>query len=497
MSRLPNIQQPDLKDHADRARIERIWKRVREDLPVPETSARAMPSPARSSGVALRSALLFAAAGVLFGAGLIAGRAGTPDATGTNVSQEETAPMTDVFAAGSKQRSFALPGGGRLTLEPDSVVEVVALSESLVKLSLMRGSASVDAVDMGIEVAAGEAIVAAPAGASVSLSRRESDLDVLVAQGTADVTSPAGHHVVPNGHVLSRVPTIAKVSSNEEAPLIPPPIPVAIADDNQPEPVPTTPPPHVASVPPHNGEEPVASTNPSPPSVEGSPVVMVSWKSYAWDNPAEALRMIDKSGGLEAAIKGSQSAEELNLLWQIALSNNKHADLQILALRRVADEFGSDPSSMIAALNLAEVYGKAGQRQLADKYREQAAQSKRMATFALCSEINAAIDQDDVDAERAARTAKKYLELSPDGPCAEEAKNLLEELAPKLKAIKEKEKEKEGGAAAPVPSPSSSSAPPAASSSPPSATPPAPPPAGSSSSSPAHPPAPAKSAPAK
>lgn len=492
MSRLPNIQQSDLKDHANRARVERIWKRVRDDLPVQE----AAPITARSSGAALRSVLLFAAAGALFAAGLVAGRAGSPESTSTNVSQEDTAPMTDVFAAGSKQRSFALPGGGRLTLEPDSVVEVVALSESRVRLSLMRGSASVDAVDMGVEVAAGEAIVAAPAGASVSLSRRESDLDVLVAQGSADVTSPAGHHVVPNGHVLSRVPTITKVSANEESPVFPPPIPVAIADE-EPQPVPTTTPPaHVASVPPRNGEEPVA-TSPSPPAVEGSPVVMVSWKSYAWDNPAEALRMIDKNGGLEAAIKGSQSAEELNLLWQIALSNNKHADLQILALRRVADEFGSDPSSMIAALNLAEVYMKAGQRQLADKYREQAAQSKRMATFALCSEINAAIDQDDVDAERAARTAKKYLELSPDGPCAEEAKNLLEELGPKLKAIKEKEKE--GAAAAPVPSASSSasSAPAAAPSSPPSsATPPAPP----SAKAPPAPPssaAPAKSAPSK
>ena len=68
----------------------------------------------------------------------------------------ESSAMVDVFAAGTRGRSFSLPGGGRVHLDPDSMVEVVAVSDARVQLSLLRGGATFEPSSLPIEVVAGE-----------------------------------------------------------------------------------------------------------------------------------------------------------------------------------------------------------------------------------------------------------------------------------------------------------------------------------------------------
>lgn len=417
MSRLPSIDPRDLRDPADDARVERIWSRVREGLPVPATVVSA-----RKPTFA-RTAFMFAAAAGMFGAGIAIGKMGEPEAEPSSVHATADSSMTDVFAAGSRPRSFALPGGGRITVEPGSMVEVVSISDVLVNLSLLRGAASVDAVSIPIDVVAGEAIVTAPAGASVSLARRESDLDVLVAQGSAYVSSPAGQQVVKGGHVLSRVPIVATLTSNEGPDPIAPPVPVEIADRD---------PHHATPSPTGSAIDPSTSADPAPTStatVAALPDAPATWLTLAQGNKhKEALALMEKGAGLEATIQSAQSARELMYLWELAAAANK-ANLQVRALRRVADEFGSDPSAYVAAMQLAQLYDSTD-KSLAAKYREKAAQTKSLAEVALCAQVRAMVEEgEDVDPRRATLKASEYLQSYPMGSCAGDAKSLLEEVA--------------------------------------------------------------------
>lgn len=424
MSRLPSIDPRELKDHADDARVERIWSRLRDELPTPAGQPVVAARPA-----ALRTALLFAAAFGMFGAGLLIGRTSDHGGEPRGAQATTEGPTTDVFAAGSKQRSFALPGGGRLVVEPGATVEVVSVSESLVHLSLLRGAATFDA-GIAVDVIAGEALVSAPAGSTVSLARREADLDVLVSQGSAVVTSPVGQQLVRGGHVLSRVPTVTTVSASDEPrePVLPP-VPVAIADQEPPQTAPITPSELKKTSP---TQDPIAL----PVATAAVPDAPSSWLTLAQGNKhKEALDLLEKGPGLEATIKSAQSARELMYLWEVAATGSKSA-LQVLALRRVADEFGSDPSAYVAAMQLAQLY-EGSDKALAAKYRDKAAQTKSLAEVALCAQVRAmATEGEDVDPTLASQKASEYLQSYPMGSCADDAKSLLEDLSGKLEKLK-------------------------------------------------------------
>ncbi|MBK6514665.1 MAG: hypothetical protein IPG04_11210 [Polyangiaceae bacterium] len=481
MSRLPSIDPRELKDHADDARVERIWSRLRDDLPAP---ARRPALEARPR--VARTALLFAAAFGMFGAGLLIGRTSEEGAERRSAHATTEGPTTDVFAAGTKQRSFALPGGGRLVVEPGATVEVVSVSESLVHLSLLRGAATFDAAGIPVDVVAGEALVSAPAGSSVSLARRESDLDVLVSQGSAVVTSPVGQQVVRGGHVLSRVPTVTTVSASDdprETALPPMPVPVALAD-REPTPTPNSPTDAKKSAP---ALDPVAV----PIATAAIPDAPQTWLSLAQSNKhKEALELLDKGQGLESTIKGAQSARELMYLWEVAATGSK-SSLQVLALRRVADEFGSDPSAYVAAMQLAQLY-EGSDKALAAKYREKAAQTKSLAEVALCAQVRAMVTEgEDVDPTRASLKATEYLQSYPMGSCADDAKSLLEDVAGKLEKLK---KNAADSKTEPAP-PASAAAPAPAAPTPAAPTPAAPTPAGPPSAGPGSPGAAAPNAP--
>ncbi len=424
MSRLPTIDPRDLRDPADPARVDRIWARLSRSLPVDGTralSGRAAPR----GGVPSRTLLFAACLGAVFGVGLYAGRATlAPGAAEDVAAHPEDAPLTDVFAAGTRQRTFLLPGGGRLVLMPESLLEVIEVRAGSVKLHLLQGRASVDATnaELAFSIVAGEALVAAPAGSSVSLARTETDVDVAVSRGAVEVLSPSGRRVVRTGEV-SRVPIVASVASVDDAALTlqrDVASPRSSDDDGGPR----DPADRRSSK-----EDGVASKE-----GETAPVAVATDASPSWlalaekDGFEDAFRAIEERGGLALAVTSAQSARELYSLNDIASFKGK-SDLRVRALRRIADEFPSDPTAETAASELAALFRRTGNHELAAKYGAQAMQSKRLGETSLCAQLGDT-PRDTPDARRqAAALARDYLVRFPDGACVEDAKSAIEEAA--------------------------------------------------------------------
>lgn len=401
MSRLPPISPRDLRDHADPERIERVWERVRAEAPVGAAF-----KPARTSG---RPFLLMAAALGMLGVGIAIGVA-VPDRDGPMQRETASSPLADVFATGTKERSFSLPGGGTIALERDSLVEVVELTDGHITLSLLRGGATVDATALPVMVVAGEARVSAAAGSSVAMARREADVDVLVSQGTAEVSSPAGRHLVGRGQALAHVPTVKTVARVEPPSLDP-------ATDNA-TPTSSTARPTVALV--HGSPDAV------PPPVSEPIAVSPSWLVLAGNLKYEdAYDALQQGAGLEATIQNAQSAGELYLLADIAGSKKK-VELHVRALRRVADEFSSDPRASAAAMELASIY-ESSDKALAAKYRDIAGRAAAFKEPVLCRELRELSPdaKGEYDAE-AVRKATEYLAKFPGSSCDDDAHEILE-----------------------------------------------------------------------
>jgi hypothetical protein len=480
MSRLPRISPDDLRSHAGDARVERIWQRVQPELP---TRLR------RPRSVA-RSVLLAAAAFSVFGVGLAIGRMTLDaeldaslwaDAETAVLRASNDAPMVDVFAAGSNPRSFMLPRGAKLSLEPSSLVELVEVSDGSITLTLLQGNATVDATtaEGSFFVLAGEARVSAPAGSSMSLARGESDIDVVVASGAVEVFSPAGRHLVKRGQALAHVPTVTKVSELGD---------IEPAD----EPV------RVAMVPPRREHGMAAQRSPSEPSpVSPADVVVTpavepaapSWLTLVSSNKYdEALEVIEKGPGLEATIKNAQSAAELMALSDIA--GSKRPALRIRALHRVADEFASDPSAPAAAYYLSRIY-ESSDKVLASKYREKMKQAAALSELAICSELKVMSTATDAELAAAVQKATEYLGSYPKGSCVEDANSILEDA---VSRPREPEKKTDDKKVEPEKKPEEKKAEEKKAEPHPAGTAPGAPPSPSSSAKPSAPPAPSSTA---
>src|SRR3954469_6364452 len=132
---VPRISPNDLRDHADEARIARVWDRIERDLGGFEAPAARPPRL-----VYLAIAAAFAA----FGGGILVGKLAFQDRPGGAVAVVASPDRStvDVLAAGSEGRTFALPGGGMLTLQPGATVEIERGGTSTLKL--LQGEASID-----------------------------------------------------------------------------------------------------------------------------------------------------------------------------------------------------------------------------------------------------------------------------------------------------------------------------------------------------------------
>ncbi len=393
---VPRISIADLRDHADEARLDRVWARVDADLPGVAPAASRRP---------VLAYLAIAAAFSAFAGGVFVGKA----ALRAPVLAAEIAPVqaterttVDVLAAGSEGRSFALPGGGQLMLQPGATVEIEHAGGDLT-LKLLQGAASVDTVGTqvgaGLIIVAGEARLNTQAGSVVNVTRNQDDLDVSVSDGSVSITPPAGAE--------------KKLGRNGRADHVPLHAAVAVAS-------PTAPPvihgPRVAYV-----GRPIAAH-----PIKSLPVAGSGWFARYEANDFEgALALLrQEPGGILGAITGAHSANELMAISSLARSKGGDSGAGMSALRTVVDRFPDDANAQIAAYSLAGMLQAGGKADEARNYLDRAKNlNGPFAEAALCRRIKDELRTGHKD--EAIRQANEYVAKYPDGRCKDEVELAL------------------------------------------------------------------------
>ncbi|MEZ4297720.1 MAG: FecR domain-containing protein [Polyangiaceae bacterium] len=386
---VPHIEPADLRDVATEERVDRIWARLEQDL----VTARAEPPRRASRAVVWAVAATFAA----FGGGLVAGRmVWSPPARELSaaVATHERAG-TDVFAAGSQERTYALPGGGSITLAPGSMIEMERAGSGAMRLRLLTGEASFDASQGALAIVSGEATVATAPGSRVRVQKRDDNLDVRVASGTAEVSSPAGTRALRMGEQMDGVPTRTTTTA-----VTPPVVRVS--------PQPTL---HVAR---DDGPQ-VAVVQ-----VAAAPSWRDHYQAGRFDEALELLKQ--EPGGLADAVRNAKSANELMAIAEIARIKGGDAQASLRAYHRVADELGASANGPIAARALAKHYESAGQADLAAKYLDQAAKGV-LGEDVICDRMRS--EERAGNKGEAAARASEYLSSYPNGRCKNDANRIL------------------------------------------------------------------------
>lgn len=390
---VPPISRSDLRDHATPERIERIWEQVEASLPIPEPSTG---SPSR-----LMFGVTAAVAASLAG-GLLLGKLiwdqplpadVSPVATLSTASAEQP---SEVFAAGSRGQSFALPGGGNLELSPGATVEVVRHEGDTLELRLVQGEATIDTAGSPpqklVALLAEEATLSTQGGGIVHVRRSDHDMDVSVRDGHVNVRSPDGDQRLGKGEHASAIP-IRSIR-------------------------PTT--ARVAPQP--RGSAPVEESGipvPSEPIVAVAPPADWRAASRANDIPGALEMLRAQPAGIDGAI---QSAADPDMLWDIhdvALKHDPAAAMR--ALMRVVDAFPGDASAQMAAFKLGDYYKKAGQAELSRKWYARAAGTDgALAEDAVCRLLRSTQNE-----QEALRLAQEYVAKYPDGRCKQDAEQVM------------------------------------------------------------------------
>jgi hypothetical protein len=380
---VPPIPHRDLRDHADQARIHRIWERLEGDLVAGAPEAR----PRRTTVLVLALVATFAA----FGGGLLVGKRiwSAPPGPTTIESTLEHVDI-DIFAAGEHDRSFDLAGVGQLRLKPGATVEMDKTGGA-VTLRLVRGEASVDKI-VGNRVAlvAGEARLSTRSGSSVTMHKNDDGVDVRVDDGSAELASPAGTQHMKPGEEVRHVPIHSAVAGS----------------------------PRDSSTKRRQLSLPVPG-DPAPEAVHPAVAAPPWLVAHDAEHDAEAYEALKQQpGGLEEAIAGAQSASELISISDVA-SRAGDSAAAIRALKRVVEGFPNSDYVQVAAHKLERHYegtdpGKA--KQYAALYRS-LSPNGAFAEDALCNEIRA-----EKHKAEAMRKAEEYVKKYPDGNrCKDEA----------------------------------------------------------------------------
>ena len=401
---VPPVRPSDLRDHADAARVDRIWDRLEHDL-----STRAPDKP-RSASVVFTFA---AAVGAAFAIGVGVGWTVHPERgeTPIHATSLDNGTAPSVLAAGRQSASYDLPGGGTLTLSPGTTVEIDRDEQKTLTLRLLRGEASTFTTSAGrsseIALIVEDARVLARPGSEVFVRRNTTDIDVRVASGSAELVWPSGSRELSTGERIEAVPMRVLLTN------VPPVGPV---DDDDPRPHRTTtlPQPRDATSLPRGIEAPMVTI--APPD----------WRSkYNAGELAQALELLRQSaGGIDGAIVTARSAAELAAISDIARAKGGDPAAALSALTQLVERFPSDPYAEIAAYTLGGMYEKMGQPDQAQKYFERARSLKGvLAEDALCKQIRAEHRAGRKD--EAKRMATEYVTKYPDGRCKEDVERAL------------------------------------------------------------------------
>ncbi len=386
----PRIDPDALRDHADEARIERVWERVERDL-----ASRPRGLDGFDGGRSRRSTFAYvavAAAFGAFGAGLLAGKVTwggrAPETLVASPVPAIEKSEVDVLAAGSQPRSYPLRGGGQLTLLPGATVEVERSGEELT-LKLVQGGASIETAGRrALAVLAGEAQINAAAGSTFNVTRNADDLDVGVDVGSVSVSSPAGAQQLARGE-RAAVPIHAAVASSA---------PVSAKPRRSPA---------------------LSHQRPEGPKVAPKGANVPEWLARHNALDDEGALVLLRKQDVNALIASSKSAAELDAIAEIMRSKGRDPSAEIRACERLVQDFPHDQHATLAASRLADIYQARGESARAKSYKDKQATLAQSATTGAGSLFCDAIRRQP-DKTKAALLAKEYLEKYPDGDCRDE-----------------------------------------------------------------------------
>ena len=402
----PLVDPNHLRDHADEARIARVWERIERNLQ-PKGPAR-LPEPARARRW---TALAIAASVASFVAGVGSDYLLRDHGDRTNRAPLVAAADTrapDVFAAGAARREYALPGGGRITVEPNTIVDTKSNDGSGLTLNLVRGETSLSTEGMGggadrstpLSLMVGGAQVVTRAG-ELHVTRRGEVADMEVLLGSADITSPDAELGLKRTTLRSR-----EILT----------VPLHLRTAEIVAPVSTV---RQRGLPPREGERRLAT--PVAPAVGG-------WRERcAQGDWAGAYELLRQQPGGEQALIASASGSDLVCISEAYRSKKDNVVAQG-ALERLAKDFPATELGKLANFQLGRLFEQTGRLDQAriyyDRYRGLSPDAP-LAQDTLCQMIRVAGQTGDRD--RVARLGQEFEAKYPDDPCVEEIKQLLAE----------------------------------------------------------------------
>ena len=390
----PSIEPADLRDHADEARVERVWERLDHDL-----ASRAPFADARRRRSPLATLAIAAAIGA-FGAGLLLGkvtwdRRQLPLAPLASPVVEKS--LVEVLAAGTQQRTFPLQGGGRLTLSPQATVEVER-SGGAITLSLLQGEASVDSAGRALTIVAGDARINTQSGSVLSVRRNADDLDVKVDRGSVSVSSPTGpNQLAKNQRATVPLHTAVSAVRND-------------AVDARRE--------RDRALPPRPRKSPQASL--------AKLANVPEWFTHYPGDGDRALALLRKQG-VDKAIDQAHSAAELNAIAELMSGRDQAAELR--GWERLVRDFPSDQRAFLAARDLGRIYEASGDLTRAKEFKDKVEPLAKNATTG-SDALFCDLIRRETDKTKAALMAKEYLDKYPDGECRDEFEQQVQAEAP-------------------------------------------------------------------
>jgi hypothetical protein len=401
---VPHFNRSVLRDHADPERVDRVWERIERDLvleapaPAPAAGKPAWRFPQAAAGIAAGFALGLGLAGWL-------ARGDDPDAVVMEPAPLESS-LPEVLAAGTAPRTYPLPGGGVITLEPGTIVDTLRDGRGRVSLRLVRGEATVTTRDraVGSERLAlfiGEAEVDAAGQMQV---RHDGDTAYLrVLAGSASVRAPhrdkGRERLVLGPDQEARVPVRIVTARVEDAPRRPR---VGPDDGHDDEPAPLL-----------EDEAPIVVSSP--------PAWMMACDRSDFAGAVEALRQ-----------DGASPGNDPKYLMCLASGHRERNDDQaaVGVLERVAGGRSDDPNKMLATRDLVRIHERLGNHEKAKQYAEELNRMSSggllLTAEALCNKI--------VQSHQAGRAqdvlnyAGRYRQQFPDGACTETIDKILAQL---------------------------------------------------------------------
>lgn len=317
----------------------------------------------------------------------------------------------DVFAAGLTSRDYHLPGGGRITLAPGTIVDTVAVDGRGLTLRLVRGEASLSTAAAGhtpratpLALLVGEARVMTAAGdLRVKRSGESAELEVL--HGSARVASP-------DAQLGVRQTTLG---ANQTLT-----VPLRIT---------------MNAIARRGAGAPAAAL----PSVDEEPAVeapiaapVAGWRDRCRDADfSAALRLLrEETGGGQAAVAAAGNAWDLMCIRDAFSSRGGDLAVAEQALARVVNEFPSSSYAPMASYMLANMHSRSGNPAVALAYYERSralSPGGALADDALCKMI--VLGAQAGNAEAVLRQGQHYQTQYPDGSCIDEIKRLMVESA--------------------------------------------------------------------